>query len=243
MRSEARLRRLSDYLSATGSSINLTFHDVISTSSVDTRSPYAVSLQTLRDITQWLDIHALAPRTRLYFDDSHRSFYDTVLGNVEVSTFEEVVVGVPVTSVGTKGRGDWSDLNAARERGVRVAPHGYSHVRLAAYDSNGVRQTSPLAGPYGDREPLAGEPLAENEVLFQLVESHEALGGNEFILPYGCYNETTLAINGRLGLYSHLATADFELDEGQLLRPRLLVKADDTVATISAVLLQAVERQ
>lgn len=231
--------RIAPHLAAVGASVNLVFHDVAPTDD-ELWSPYDATLGGLLDIVEWLKVQGLSRSTRLYFDDNHRSLYDIVLDSFDVSVFLEVVAAVPVTSIGRPGRGTWSDLDTARRRGVRIAVHGYSHIRLASYDITGTRIATPPLGPYTDRDPHDPRPLYENEVLYQLVEARTALDSDEFVLPYGCYNATTLAINDRLGLYTHLATTDFELDHGQLLRPRLLVKADDTAHTIEQHLLREV---
>jgi hypothetical protein len=230
-----------EYLDQVNGSINLVFHDIVRASEQQ-QGNYDVRLGSFTEIVDRCRRLGIAGRVRLYFDDNHRSLYDVVIGEVDVRGFQDVVAAVPVTSLDKDGRGTRADLEQARSTGVRVVPHGYSHVRLASYDSWGNLQPTPLGGPYADSR-AAGRRLSENEVLFQLIESREAFdqdGPAELVLPYGCYNRTTLALNERLGLYDVLATSDFEIDLGQQTRPRLLVAAVDTADDVERRILKEV---
>ena len=242
MNSSSRPGRLAAVLDHTAASINLTFHDVVG-SADELTSPFDSTLESFQGILDLCRRHDLCSRTRLYFDDNHLSLYDLVLDVVDPSEFQEVVVAVPVTSIGEAGKGSSEHIGQASSRGVRFAPHGYSHVRLASYDVHGQRLATPLLGPYADRLAENGRPLTENEVLFQLVESRGYFTDSacsEFVLPYGCYNETTLALNQRLGVYDVLTTADFALDIGQELRPRLLIEASDVAESVEQRLFEEV---
>ena len=232
---------LTEYLHQVNGSINLAFHDIVRTPE-ERRTAYDVSLGSFTEVVDRCRLLRIAGRVRLYFDDNYRSLYDFMIGEVDVRDFQEIVAAVPFTSLGGDGRGTLADVEHARSAGVRVVPHGYSHVRLASYDSRGNLLPTPLRGPYADSRAV-GRPLSENEVLFQLVESRGAFdqdGPAELVLPYGCYNRTTLALNERLGLYDVLTTSDFEVDVGQELRPRLLVKATDTGDDIERRILEEV---
>jgi len=232
---------LPKYLDQVNGSINLVFHDIVRTCEEE-RGKYDVWLGSFVEIVDRCRRLGIAGRVRLYFDDNHRSLYDVVIDKVDVRDFQEVVAAVPVTSLGGDGRGTRADVEQARSTGVRIVPHGYSHVRLASYDSRGNLLPTPLDGPYAANRD-SGRQLSENEVLFQLVESREAFdqeGPTELVLPYGCYNRTTLALNERLGLYDVLTTSDFEIDLGQQLRPRLLVTAVDTADDVEMRILKEV---
>ncbi len=232
---------MTKYLHRLHGSINLAFHDIVRAPE-ELRTEYDVRLRSFTEIVDRCRRLGIAGRVRLYFDDNHRSLYGNIVGEVDVSDFQEIVAAVPLTSLGSDGRGTLADVEHARSAGVRIVPHGYSHVRLASYDSRGNLLSTPLRGPYADSRAV-GRPLSENEVLFQLVESRGAFdqdGPAEFVLPYGCYNSTTLALNERLGLYDVLTTSDFEVDVGQELRPRLLVKATDTAHDIERRILKEV---
>ncbi|MBF6209730.1 polysaccharide deacetylase family protein [Nocardia puris] len=229
---------LADRLAHTGALVNLVFHD-IATDSDGLWSRFDTTIDRLHAIAAWCRDLALTRRVRLYFDDNHRSLFDLVLPALDVTEFAEVVAAVPVASIGRTGHGTTTDLRAATARGVRIAAHGFSHTRLASYDPHGALLATPIGGRYTDR-PGAGQhdPATENEVLFQLVEAKEhldALTGacREFVLPYGCHNPATLALNQRFGLYPHLTTTDPGIDTGQLLRPRFLLTSDDTPITLA----------
>ncbi|ATL70053.1 hypothetical protein CRH09_31570 [Nocardia terpenica] len=228
-----------------GAVINLVFHD-IAENTAQAWTSYDVTAAALAQIVDRLIGHGLAPQVRLYFDDNRRSLYDLALPQVPVTAFREVVAAIPVTTIGRAGYGSRADLRAAAECGVRIAAHGVSHIRLAHYDRYGTVLDTPLGGPYADRPAHdRHQRLTENEVLFQLSEARDHFTGlgddcHEFVLPHGCYNATTLALNQRLGLYEVLATADSGLDIGQHLRPRLTVTGTDSADTVIARIFEEV---
>ncbi|WP_280404758.1 hypothetical protein [Nocardia brasiliensis] len=241
MTTSDRILGLTSHLEDIDGYANLVFHDIAAGSTDDLWSRFDCTADNLHRIVDRFVETGLASRTRLYFDDNHRSFYDLVL-DIDLSRFAEVVAAVPVTSIGIPEKGTTEDLARARHMGARIAAHGHSHVRLADYAADGTRLPTPLRGPYAT--PGWRKPLSENEVLYQLVESAERIDlfdTGEFVLPYGCYNETTLAINDRLRLFDFLATTDFELDTGQQLRPRLLVMSSDTPELVEQRILAEVE--
>ncbi|WP_194838589.1 hypothetical protein [Nocardia sp. XZ_19_369] len=237
-------RRLGAHLNDIGAVINLVLHDVKPGPASELWSRFDSTLDALHAIIDCFVERGLARHTRLYFDDNYRSFYDLVLGSADLSHFAEVVVAVPISSLGRPPHGQLADLDQARSKGVRIAAHGYTHRRLADYDARGTRLPTPPGGRYGPPATTSA-PLTENEVLYQLVETAERTdlfgAGREFVLPYGCYNATTLALNDRLRLFDHLSTTDFDLDVGQLLRPRLLITSTDTPDLLLARILSEVE--
>ncbi len=173
---------MTKYLHRLHGSINLAFHDIVRAPE-ELRTEYDVRLRSFTEIVDRCRRLGIAGRVRLYFDDNHRSLYGNIVGEVDVSDFQEIVAAVPLTSLGSDGRGTLADVEHARSAGVRIVPHGYSHVRLASYDSRG---------------------------------------------------------NLLSGLYDVLTTSDFEVDVGQELRPRLLVKATDTAHDIERRILKEV---
>jgi hypothetical protein len=191
-------------------------------------SPYTVSSAQLESILNWLTETELSSRVRLYFDDNDLSFFERVLSVIDVSSYFDVVLAVPAVSVDSRGHGTMEDLARAVEAGVRIAAHGMTHVRLASY-LDGVLLPTPSGGRYETVEPDVEDPLNENQVLFQLIESKEALAvyaPAEFVLPYGCFNRFTVVANERFGIYDFLGTSDFDLDVGQPLRPRRIVTSE-----------------
>lgn len=235
--------RLARQLIDLNASINLVFHNIIEASLDTTESRYDATPESFARLVALCEDLDICQRTRLYFDDNHLAQFELFTA-VDLSAFQEVVAAVPVTSIGQPGRATAADLDDARNRGVRVAPHGHSHVRLASYNAHGTCLPTPLGGAYAACRSGVRRRLTENQVLFQLVESREHFhqpGDTEFVLPYGCYNSTTLALNQRLGLYTHLTTTDFALDTRQELRPRLLIEATDTTETVTRRLMTEVD--
>lgn len=229
---------LAERLTHTGDLVNLVFHDIAADPD-GVWNRFDTTIERLHAIVAWCRDLGLTRRVRLYFDDNHRSLFDLALPALDVTEFAEVVAAVPVSSIGRPGHGTTADLASATTQGVRIAAHGFSHTRLASYDLHGTLLATPIGGRYTDRVGAGRhEPATENEVLFQLVEAGEhldALTGTceEFVLPYGCYNPATLALNQRFGLYPHLSTTDPGIDTGQLLRPRFLITSDDTATTVA----------
>lgn len=214
-------RSLTSTLEIASAVVNLTFHDIVPKDAP--RGRYDVSESSFWEIVEWSLVIGLAPHIRIYFDDNYESFHSKILPRLETGRFADVIAAVPISSIGEPGRAGWDQLQDAELHGVRIVPHGFSHVRLASY-SNGILLPTPLGGKYRNRPDELDGPLAENEVLYQLVEAHDVIPAQEFVLPYGCYNRATIECNARLGLYDWLATADFDFDRGQHLRPRLLVE-------------------
>ncbi|MCU1592220.1 MAG: hypothetical protein JWP11_3476, partial [Frankiales bacterium] len=160
---------LSHELAARDAWINLGFHDIVVSPAADRR--YDVSAMRFWDLIDYFITQKVSNRIRLYFDDNYESFFDHIHSDERIREFGDIVLAVPSVSVDQPGRGTSSQLRSAVERGIRVVPHGYSHVRLASYTSNGELLPTPIGGPYADRVNEDPEPARENEVLFQLVEA------------------------------------------------------------------------
>lgn len=237
------MNRLSEHMAETGSMLNLVAHDVIA-SEAERRSEFDLTIEVLKGLIEWLAQLEIASSIRMYFDDNLRSQLDVINSLAgELSAFAAVVLAVPVTSIGMPGRGSDSDLSSfASLATTSVVPHGYSHVRLASYDAAGQLLPTSIGGPYADQST---EPLRENEVLFQFVESKEHSlfqSASEFVLPYGCYNQSTVALNDQFAIYETLSRAEFfcELDVGQELRPRFLLRGLNTLASLEKALAKVV---
>jgi hypothetical protein len=211
-------------LALAGARANLVFHDLIdgggSTYAVPSDRPLQIAAEVRRS--------GISGRVRFYFDDGRTSAKDACRALRGEHPEIELIVAVTITTVGHADYLSYRDLREMREWGVRIAGHGYQHVRLASYGEHGVLPTAP-DGPYqaaAGADPQA--PLSANEVLFQLTETRDhlhGLGSDEFVLPYGAYNRQTIFINERHRLYGVLASADYGWDLGGTLRPRLLVDA------------------
>jgi peptidoglycan/xylan/chitin deacetylase (PgdA/CDA1 family) len=229
----------SERMASVGALLNLVLHRI-----ADDREKsddlYTTTTEQLRDLAEWLAMSGLMSHTRLYFDDNDSSFFERALPILENKGLHEIVLAVPVSSIGQPGRGSLEQLMEADGLGIRIAAHGMTHVPLASYEADELLST-PSGGKYEITEVPPNSPLTENQVLFQLVEAKEHLrrfSPSEFVLPFGCFNSTTVAINERHVLFEFLGTSDAGLDFGQVLRPRRLVTATTTPTTIEAELTE-----
>lgn len=222
-------------LTLVGGKANLVFHDVSATA----RSRYSVPLEYLLATAEQLRLAGLSENVRFYFDDGYASARPAAQLLRRKYPEIEITAALTVTAVGKAGHLDWADVEAMCSWGVRIAGHGYQHVRLAAY-VDGVALDTPPDGSYQGAPDVTGEQrLSANEVLFQLTETRDVLhrvGGSEFVLPYGAYNCDIVSINERHRLFGILSTADYGWDLGQELRPRLLVTRHLWPAEIPALL-------
>lgn len=216
-----------------GARANLVFHDVS-----ESRSRYAVTSGLVLEIAERLRESGLSQSVRFYLDDGLASALPAAALLRDHYPEVEVVVALTVSTIGRKG---YLSLTEAREMcswGVAIAGHGYQHVRLASY-RDGIACPTPHEGEYGPA-PSTGDPqLSSNEVLYQLIETRDALQGltrSEFVLPYGAYNRDVLSINERHQVFDTVSSSDYGWDLGGELRPRLLVTRDIAAGEIPALL-------
>lgn len=223
------------------STLNLVLHRIVE-SACDVESRYDVELSfietLLRAISEWVSAERSVSNVRVYFDDNYESV--ATFGADIVAKFGfEGVAAVPVESIGQPGFCSADDLRELSSAGFRIVPHGYTHAALALYDGDLLMSTPP-GGLYQCTPSGRDTILTSEEVHFQLRESRQSIpsrtGESEFVLPYGLYNEDTISINTRYGLFDFLTTCDPFLDSGEPLRPRYLVKAPYSVgATIDEI--------
>jgi hypothetical protein len=186
-------------LRAAGARANLCFHDIADASPVI----YTVSEAYLRAIAAGAREREIADRVRFYFDDG----YASVIGATAILRAEypeiEVVLALTLSFIGQHGFITWDDVRALHATGARIAAHGHQHLRMAE--------------------------LTPDQILFELSASRDALAGydtDEFVLPYGSYNETVLTTNREHDLFSTITTVDYRWDNGEPLRPRLVVTTE-----------------
>lgn len=213
--------------------LNVVFHE-IAESEKHINSRYTVGLMffesLLTTLRRFLINQHRIQQIRLYFDDNHASCRHFAMAAVARTPFIGVAA-VPVDSIGRSGYCSIEELRLLRQGGFEVLPHGFSHTALAIYE-NGILLTTANGGLYR-KMPMGKEiALTEQEVLFQLTESKRSLkefAPVEFVLPYGLYNDKTIAINAVSDIYQRLATCDPFLDSGENLRPRILITNDITI--------------
>lgn len=173
---------------------------------------------------------------RIYFDDGERSFVDLLLprlnGNLIKFTF-----AITTDFLGKKGFLTAEELKQLKKMGARIVSHGVSHAALAVYDkTDSVLLPASKGGRYKN-SPFGKNLLKENEIKYQYLESHRVLsslfgGIDEYVFPFGLYNNQSIQINTDLNLYRFLSTCDSGLDSGKNLRPRYLVYNTKSIPTI-----------
>jgi peptidoglycan/xylan/chitin deacetylase (PgdA/CDA1 family) len=184
---------------------NLCFHDIADDPSVI----YTLPMSYLLAVTDGLRAQGIADRVRIYFDDGYASVVEAVHTLKARAPEIEIVVALTLSFLEQPGHIGWSDVEALHRDGVRITAHGREHLHM--------------------------DQLTDEQILVQLTESRDALapyGTDEFVLPFGSYNDTVLAVNDSHGLFSVLTTVDYGWDHGQPLRPRLVVTSEITPAEV-----------
>lgn len=190
-----------------GASVNLCFHDIADDRSVI----YTVSNVRLRAVADGVRQLGIAPRVRFYFDDGYLSVLDAV-GLLRRDYPEiQVVLALTIAFLDTPGFISWRDVERLHLQGAAISGHGREHLHM--------------------------EQLDQAEILAQLRACDQAFGrygSDEFVLPYGTYDERVLAVNRRARLFAHLTTVEYGWDRGQQLRPRLVVTSELSTADVCA---------
>ncbi len=164
---------------------------------------------------------------RIYFDDGYSSFYDFIYKDIPEKELSRYTLAIVTDDVDTPNHMTLQQLKEIHETGIHMSSHGVSHASIAIYIDN-VIQTTPLGGIYQNCPWGQGKALSEREVLYQLQESKKFLEKyfgiiDEFVFPFGIYNNQVIALNDKYGLYRYMSTCDEVLDHGQFLRPRYLI--------------------
>lgn len=225
--------------------LNLVFHNIVS-SPKDLKNIYTVTLDYYLDLLKKLDnapatYNALFSQYHIYFDDGDASFNDLVFP--KIVDFSKFTLAVVTDDIGKKGYLTKDMLKKYDHNGIIISSHGVSHSSLAFYE-NGVLQKTPSDGLYINSEMGQKRSLSENEILYQLRESKIFLRNllrhdiDEFVLPYGIYNDSILNINETNHVYNFISTCDEYLDRGKKLRPRFLVNNTRSVSETIFTMLQ-----
>jgi len=190
---------------------NLCFHHIAD----DPSSIYTLPLSYLLAVTDGLRAEGIAERVRIYFDDGYASVTEAAEVLSERHPGTEIIAALTLGFLGQAGHIGWPEVDALHAAGVAISGHGREHLHM--------------------------DELDDDEILTQFVASREALqryGSDEFVFPYGSYNDAVLAINERHGLFGVLTTVDYGWDHGQALRPRLMVTSQISPADVVARLAQ-----
>jgi peptidoglycan/xylan/chitin deacetylase (PgdA/CDA1 family) len=191
---------------------NLCLHDIAD----DPSSIYTLPMSYLVAIIDGLQGQGIADRVRVYFDDGYASVTEAVQTLRTRAPEMEIVLALTLEFVGQPGRIGWSDIDPLHEAGVSIAAHGREHLHMA--------------------------DLSDEQNLAQLVASRDALaayGADEFVFPYGSYDERVIELNDRQRLFKVMTTIDYGWDYGQALRPRLMVTTEMSAGEAVARLASA----
>lgn len=190
-----------------GARANLCFHDI----STDESVIYTVPRAYLRAVADGLRQLGIARSVRFYFDDG----YASAPGALELMRRDypeiQVVLALTVAFLDQPGFINSEEVPQLHRAGAAISAHGREHLHM--------------------------EELDEDEIKTQLEASRAAFsayGGDEFVLPFGTYDQRVVAVNRDHRLFSHLTTVDYAWDTGQELRPRLMVTSESTPAEICA---------
>lgn len=177
---------------------------------------------------------------QIYFDDGDDSFIKLILPLIKPNEYCKFTLAIVTDWINKEGYLSEQEIISLNNLGINIASHGTSHSALAVSKKLSDRNT-PINGEYRDGVFGFEQRLSENEVIYQFIESKKRLtklgiSVNEFVFPFGLYNDTTVRVNYELGTYKYLSTCDEYLDEGQLLRPRYLIdnerSIDETIKSI-----------
>jgi len=211
--------------------LNLVFHKIVLTDS-EINSPYTITLNhfiTLKHTLIEIFYHK-NPRfnkINFYFDDNYSSFqkYISPIFNDEPINY---ILATPTAFIDKDGYMSKNTLSSLNKTKIKIVPHGVSHSALCIYKNNHLLDTE-SGGLYINQPYGKNRSLTEKEVEYQLIESKKQLeligikDIEEFVLPYGLYNEQTIKINKKQSKYKYISTCDEFLDSGELLKPRLLI--------------------
>lgn len=218
--------------------LNLVFHCLSDNPSGDWTLTIEKYFSIINGIDKLLELKRVRfNKYRIYFDDGERSFFDMLYSKIK-KNLSLITLGISTDFLGKPRYLKTEELIRLRRQGVNIVSHGVNHSALAIYNKEDkFLLKTPAGGDYVSSSPGKNLCLKEEQVKFQYIESYRklvSLAGNvdEFIFPYGLYNEQSVEINRKLGLYRYLSTSDAALDNGQVLRPRYLIYNSKSVEEI-----------
>ena len=211
--------------------LNLVFHNIVKNKK-DVNNDFCVTKDYYFELTQKIKNLIRENKTNFkqicfYFDDGYLSFKDLIFLSIK-DNWLSYYLAIVTDWINKDNFLSEKDLIFLRDSGVNICSHGISHSSLAIYADDKL-QATPRGGEYINIFKGKKKVLTQNEVVYQLKESKRILERilgqpvNEFVLPYGLYNNQTLQINGNNGLYKTISTCEEFLDNGKNLKPRFLV--------------------
>lgn len=213
--------------------LNICLHNIVEKQS-DIRSIYDLTVSQLLELND-----RIASRCgnsydsyTFYFDDGYKSFGDIVCNlNLGINK-ENIRCAIIVDQIGTPSKLSLDEIKALDAQGYGIDSHGVTHAALAVFEDGKLLPTL-NNGEYQNRPYGQGVALSEQEVLFQLIESKLTLESglnkavDDFVLPFGLYNNQTIQIVTAKTSYRRILTCHPGIDRGQVLTPRLLVTQNE----------------
>lgn len=212
--------------------LNICLHNIVNDES-DIVSIYDLTVAQLQELNnrimsrQGRDYDSYT----FYFDDGYKSF-SSIVSRINLGVDKaNIRCAIIVDQIGEPGKLTLDEIQALSADGYGIDSHGMSHAALATFEDGKLMPTV-NDGNYRNRPYGQGAVLSEKEVLFQLIESktnlENSLHGsvNDFVLPYGLYNDQVLQIILAKTTYKRILTCHPGIDTGQILAPRLLITQD-----------------
>jgi len=169
----------------------------------------------------------------IYFDDGYNSFYDLIFP-IFRNQLHKIKLALIIEKINQKGYLNDYEIEKIIKNGVQIVSHGVSHSALTVYKNDHLQPT-PLGGDYKNTPRGKNETLYSNQVLYQLIESKNTLEKkfkikcDEFVFPYGLYNDNIIALNNKYRIYQTMSTCDEYLDKDYAIKPRILIDNEKTV--------------
>lgn len=220
--------------------INIIFHRIVTTPDY-IRNDYELTesqfVDRLNAIRLFTDQSENKLDYRFYFDDGDKTFITVAKKHLKESELPKTILGIVTKDMNTDGYLASSDLHDLFNQGIVIASHSTSHPALAFYQ-NGCPLPTSKGGVFQSSPFGHTKVLSEQEVLFQLIQSHARLSEigvqvDEFVLPHGCYNKQILQLIKQTNRYKTISTCDPFLDTDTHLRPRLLTRHSETLEEFS----------
>ena len=220
--------------------LNLVFHDIVFNSSNEL-SKYSMSvgdykriLETTLDYCERSD--SIFKNVKVYFDDGYISTLE-ILSMSDLVDYCEHVVAIPTGWIGKGGFLKRTNVLDIANKGIKIVSHGVTHSALAIFKGCRIVSTPSCNGKYQPGSGGKKEILSENQVKYELIESRKfleslSINSDEFVLPYGLYNKDTIKINLCMHAYKYLCTCDIALDNGSIMKPRVIVFSGQTIYDI-----------
>lgn len=215
------------------SNLNICLHNIVPRDS-DVKSIYDITTDQLLGLADLLHKNKGDKYSKfmLYFDDGYKSFLD-IVSNLDFGiSIQQVRCAVIADCLEQPGRLTKREVKDLATEGYGIDSHGMSHAALAVF-KDGVLQPTLPGGTYTNTPRGQGSPLSEEQMLFQLQESKKILEEisekdiDDFVLPYGLYNQQVIQIIISKTSYRRVLTCHTAIDIGQVLTPRLLVTQEN----------------